>query len=198
RDIARNQALIVELEPSHPSHSRYFRFPYLERGNAHNERELRRYLARHGYQIADVSLDFEDWAFSAAYGRCSALGDRVALQALDESYLAYALGELSWSRESLLRIAGRKVPLVLLLHANFMTAQLLDRLLTTFERAGVRFVPLREALADGIYAQAQTARHGDATLIEALVRERHLHMQSRVVLPLPLLDALCRAPLTAP
>ncbi len=194
RDIARDQALILELEQHHASGSTYFRYPYLERGQARDDARIRRYLAQHKYRVADVSVDFEDWAFYAAYARCTARGDTAALAALADSYLGYALSELDWSVETLRRILGRPATQVLLIHANIMTAQLLDRLLTEYEHAGVQFISLREALDDGVYAQAQTSRHGDTTLVAALIRERHVHVSSYVLLPQALLDALCPEP----
>jgi hypothetical protein len=48
---------------------------------------------------------------------------------------------------------GRDVRHVLLLHANRLNADHLDRLLETLARDGARFVPLETALADPIYAE---------------------------------------------
>lgn len=194
RDIERDQEVIVELEQHHAASSTYFRYPYLERGAGRTERRIRRYLAEHKYRIADVSVDFEDWAFFSAYARCTARSDTQALVALAKSYLVYALAELFWSVDTTQRIVGRAIPQVLLVHANLMTAQMLDQLLTEYARAGVQFIPLREALDDGIYAQAQTARHGDTTLVAALIRERHAHAHETVLLPEALLNALCQEP----
>jgi peptidoglycan/xylan/chitin deacetylase (PgdA/CDA1 family) len=194
RDIEHDQTLIVELAGHEEHAGRYFRYPYLERGGTRDERRIRRYLAQHKYRIADVSVDFQDWAFSAAYARCHARGDGRSLAALEESYLSFALAELYWSVETVQRLLGRSAPQVLLVHANFMTAQMLDRLLTEYERAGVRFIALQEALADGIYAQAQTGQHGDTTLVAALVRERRAHVRAYVPLPDALLNAICGGP----
>ena len=48
---------------------------------------------------------------------------------------------------------GREVRHVLLLHANRLNADHLDRLLEILARDGARFVPLETALADPIYAE---------------------------------------------
>lgn len=188
-DVARDQAVIDHLQAAQ-SHSTYFRYPYLERGGPAKERRIRSYLSKHAYRIADVSVDFEDWAFSEAYGRCTAAGDADALRELRASYLDDALRELDFARRSLQRVAGRDVPLVLLLHANFMTAQMLDALLSQYERAGVRFIPLSEALADRIYGQAQ-ARHGDGSLLDKVMRERQLQGLDDGRLPRSVLHARC-------
>jgi hypothetical protein len=84
------------------------------------------------------------------------------------------------------------VPQVLLVHANYMTAQMLDALLTQYEQAGVEFVPLERVIRDDVYTSAQTARHGDESIVQALVRERHTHLREFVPLPSELLEVLCQ------
>jgi peptidoglycan/xylan/chitin deacetylase (PgdA/CDA1 family) len=191
RDIERDQDVISALDPASRHGTRYFRYPYLDRGSPKNDAQIRRFLSQHRYQVADVSVDFEDWAFSAAYQRCSQRGDQSALASLSQSYLDYALAALFWSVDSAQRLVGRPVPQVLLIHADLFTAQKLDELLTAYERAGVRFVSLARALADPVYQGAQTGQHGDTSLVRALARERHTPLRTFVPVPTGLLDALC-------
>jgi peptidoglycan/xylan/chitin deacetylase (PgdA/CDA1 family) len=190
QDVERNRTVIADLVGG--GHvSPFFRYPYLERGRGIDERRVRHYLNNHAYRVADVSVDFEDWAFSAAYVRCTMRGDSAALTALSASYLDVAMAELFWATHALRRLSGRSVPQVLLVHANYMTAQMLDALLTSYERAGVQFVPLPQVLRDEGYLHAQGDRHGDASLVEALMRERHAHLREFVPVPLRLLEVLC-------
>jgi peptidoglycan/xylan/chitin deacetylase (PgdA/CDA1 family) len=191
RDIERNRSVISDLVGADGHVSHYFRYPYLERGHGADERSVRHYLLGHEYRIADVSVDFDDWAFSAAYVRCTNHGDEQAKSALRESYLSVALAELYWSVDTLRKLVGKSVPQVLLVHANFMTSEVLDALLTEYEAAGVEFVALSQALENAAYARAQTARHGDASLVEALERERHAHLHEFVPVPRRLLDVMC-------
>lgn len=192
QDIERDQDLISALDPAARHGTRYFRYPYLDRGTLKSDAQIRRFLSEHHYRIADVSVDFEDWAFSAAYVRCTQRGDQAALASLSQTYLDYALAALFWSVESAQRLLGRSVPQVLLIHADLFTAQKLDELLSAYERAGVRFIPLSRALADPVYRSAQTSRHGDTSLVRALARERHAPLRTFVPIPTALLDALCQ------
>ena len=50
------------------------------------------------------------------------------------------------------KLAGREIAQVLLLHINAIDADRMDALLAAYESEGARFVELREALADPIYA----------------------------------------------
>jgi peptidoglycan-N-acetylglucosamine deacetylase len=191
RDIQRDQDVIGALDPAARRGTRYFRYPYLDRGTPKDDLQIRHFLRDHHYRIADVSVDFEDWAFSAAYARCTQRGDQQALASLSEAYLDYALAALFWSVDSAQRLLGRSVPQVLLIHADLFTAQKLDELLSAYERAGVHFVSLAQALADPVYRSTENARHGDTSLVRALWRERHEPLRSFVPIPTGLLDALC-------
>ena len=46
---------------------------------------------------------------------------------------------------------GRQIPQILVIHANRLNADTLDRTLTTLEQLGYSFVPLDEALRDEAY-----------------------------------------------
>ena len=54
------------------------------------------------------------------------------------------------------KIFKREIPQTLLLHANDITADSLDELLTRFEGRGYRFITLEQAMADPAYQTADT------------------------------------------
>jgi hypothetical protein len=55
-------------------------------------RAVRAYLKEHGYRVAQVSLDFEDYAWNDAYSRCSAKGDEAAISWLQAELSGYGGG----------------------------------------------------------------------------------------------------------
>jgi peptidoglycan/xylan/chitin deacetylase (PgdA/CDA1 family) len=68
-DIERNEAMLVEV--AGPLWGRVFRYPYLHEGDTlQKRRAVRRWLAAQGYQIAQVTVYFDDWAWNDAYARC--------------------------------------------------------------------------------------------------------------------------------
>lgn len=186
-DVARNDAL---LPPPHGA-QRYFRFPFLERGGTPERRAaLRRALHARGYRIADVSIDFADWAFTGAYARCA--DDEAALNALREAYLERALAALYWSHESALALFGRPIPHVLLLHAIVPTARNLDALLDAYAQAGVELISLGEALEDPAYREAPDLDHADTNAIGEAIRRQGAPLRSFVPRAAALLDLACR------
>ena len=169
-DLEKNEPLLERLHAEagdqlsgHPW--RVFRYPYLFEGDTlQKHHAVRTYLREHGYQIAEVSIDAEDWAFNPPFARCAARGDRQALAQLHDRYVSVHVHELRRMREMTRLLAGREVRHVLLLHAGVADADALDDLLTAYEKEGVRWIDLRTALADPFYAQdpAQPARFGAA------------------------------------
>lgn len=190
-DVRKDHAFLAQLAPAQPV--RYFRFPYLERGNDPEQRiAITQGLAHEGYRVANVSLDFADWAFAPAFARCFMRADQKALEGLRESYLQNASAALFWAAETSARLLGRAVPQVLLLHAHAATAEYLDPLLSAYERAGVRWITLEEALRDPAYAEPPDRDHGDTALIAELANLSGQKVQSFIPRSLPLLDLACR------
>src|SRR5580693_179770 len=54
----------------------WLRYPYLHEGDTvEKRRAIRAYLKAHGYHIAQVTLDWEDYLWNTAYARCAAKND---------------------------------------------------------------------------------------------------------------------------
>jgi peptidoglycan/xylan/chitin deacetylase (PgdA/CDA1 family) len=190
-DIAKNQALLERLVGEPCADSRYFRFPGLVRGAGPEARATRRFLADEGYRIADVSIDHADWSLADAWARCTNQRNTHLSKALALTYIDNALGELHWSVDTARRLYGRSIPHVFLVHANPLTAHLLDALLTAYEKAGVQFIALEEALADPAYAEEDSDAHGDGKLLEAAIHKRGLSGLRHLPEPLALFEAIC-------
>ncbi len=113
---------------------------------------MRAYLQDHGYRVAQVTLDFEDYAWNDAYGRCSAKPDEAAIAWLRQSYLENAAEYIRLGREEELIALGREIPNVLLLHATAFTTLMLPNLLDLLRKQGFRFAPLPKVERDRAYA----------------------------------------------
>jgi peptidoglycan-N-acetylglucosamine deacetylase len=140
-----------------------------------------------------VTIDFDDWAYNPAYVRCLRRGDTASIEALASMLLDAAVSQLRWADDTLRRLTGRPVPHVLLLHAGAFDAHVLDRLLSTYEEAGVRWIPLDEALADPVYArEPDPPRSWRAELPVQMIRARQLEGFPLTASPASLLERLCR------
>ena len=194
-DVDAGEPLLSELlGPGQEGVWKVFRYPYLRQGTDVPSRlALRKALLERHYRIAEVTIDFDDWAYNPAYVRCLRRGDTASIEALASMLLDAAVSQLRWADDTLRRLTGRPVPHVLLLHAGAFDAHVLDRLLSTYEEAGVRWIPLDEALADPVYArEPDPPRSWRAELPVQVIRARQLEGFPLTASPAPLLERLCR------
>jgi peptidoglycan/xylan/chitin deacetylase (PgdA/CDA1 family) len=131
---------------------RWFRYPYLREGDTPEKyAAARATLAKHGYRVAQVTVDFADYAYNAPYARCAASGDRDGLAFLEQSFLTRAAESLVRGRDAARRIFGRDIDHVMLLHVGAFHTVMLSRLLDLVREQGFTVISLQEAQADKAY-----------------------------------------------
>jgi len=151
-EIDKNEPMLKALSGSEDW--KFFRYPYLHEGDSLEKRNaVRKYLSDRGYKIAEVTVDFEDWSWNDPYARCMEKNDSKSIQWLKETYLDYANQALDIEEILSKALFKRSIQHVLLLHIGAFDAEMLDELLTNFEKKGVEFIPLSKALNDKVYAQ---------------------------------------------
>lgn len=148
-EIARNEPVLK----AKGGDWRWFRFPYLNEGKDPAKRAaVRAELAKRGYRIAAVTMDFGDYMWNDAYARCATTNDAKAIAWLEQSYLDAARESADLSRAEARAAYGHDIPYVLLMHVGAFDARMLPRLLTHYRTQGFRFVSLPEAESDPAYA----------------------------------------------
>ena len=190
-NIAKNEPLLRKVEPRGDWH--WFRYPFLEEGDTVAKREaVRAWLAAHGYKVAEVSMDFQDYLWNEPYARCAASHDEAAVQTLHDSYLATADTYLRVYRELAKSLYGRDVPYVLLMHAGAFDARMLPELIALFRARGFVFTTLPQAMADPIYEQDPgVPAPGGNTFNEMVAAARNVSVPDAQE-PEAMLDRLCR------
>jgi hypothetical protein len=57
----------------------WLRYPYLNEGDTFEKhREVHTWFKTNHYRVAEVTMDFEDWAWNEPYARCFVKNDRRA------------------------------------------------------------------------------------------------------------------------
>jgi len=131
---------------------RWLRYPYLREGDTPEKRdEVRAFLTKRGYKVAQVTMSFGDYQWNEPYARCVAKGDRQSIALLESSYLAAADENVSRYREMSEQANGRDIPYVLLMHIGAFDSEMLPRLLALYKARGFEFVTLPEAESDPFY-----------------------------------------------
>lgn len=135
----------------------HFRYPYLYNGPSPAVRDqvLAELTGTLGYAIGRVSVDNHEWKIADYYGQAVVAGDQPRAEALADYYLEHMLAGVDNYQAVAQRKLGRDIDHVLLLHANSLNTDQLDRLLTALEADGARFVSLGQALKDPVYALPQ-------------------------------------------
>jgi peptidoglycan/xylan/chitin deacetylase (PgdA/CDA1 family) len=149
-DVLKNEAPLESYMRNGDWH--WFRYPFLAEGDTPDKRNAARaFLAQHGYKIAAVTMEFDDWAYNEPYARCVAKGDTVAIDRLAANYLAAAEAAIGHARGLSKQLYGRDIPYVLLMHVGALDARMLPQLLKLYSERGFRFIRLEDAEKDPFY-----------------------------------------------
>jgi peptidoglycan/xylan/chitin deacetylase (PgdA/CDA1 family) len=151
-DFLRGETETKRLLAEKGRNIRYFRHPYLQTGRTLAIKEaFDSFLAAHGYKIAPVSIDNGDYIFSRAYDNAFDKGDKRMMKKVANAYVPYMESKLAyWERQSM-KLFGREISQILLIHANFINSDHLADLIKMFRRRGYSIVDLDTALKDEAY-----------------------------------------------
>jgi peptidoglycan/xylan/chitin deacetylase (PgdA/CDA1 family) len=190
-EIARNEPTLRRLAGGTDWH--WFRYPFLSEGQDPAKRtEVRRYLAEHHYRIAQVTMDFADYAWNVPYARCMAKGDQAGVAMLERLYLDAARDNAGAFRTLSKAVYGRDIPYVLLLHIGAFDARMLPRLIALYREEGFRFTTLREAERDPAYAaDTDPSRPAEPVGLVARAKAKGIALPP-LYTQMDMLDGLCR------
>ena len=192
QDLIADESILKKYMGSEDWH--WLRFPFLDEGDdLGKHRALQAFLEEHGYRVAEVTLSFGDYAYSAPYARCLAKNDQQGLGQLKQSYLDGAAKSLEQGRALSVELFGRDIKHVMLLHIGSIEAVMLPQLLDLLKQRGFTLVTLAQAESDPAYSMhPDPPDHWNGTFLEQMMRARHLAMPKDSTDWLSKLDAVCR------
>lgn len=156
-DVARGEPVTTALLRPYHRRLRWFRHPYLETGFPMLvKRTIDGWLARHGYRVAPVTIDADDWEFAEPYDDAIARQDVARQRRIKAEYLAYTARRIEWSIRSGRVLFGRDIAQVMLLHCTRLNADSIDDLASLFRRFRLRPVSLDRAMRDPAYRTPDT------------------------------------------
>ena len=172
---------------------RVLRYPFLDAGkNAARHDGAAAWLKGRGYRIADVSISFDDWAYTETYARCRDKGDAAAIAAMKADYLKRVDQTIARTRAVSQRVYGRMIPQVLLTHLGAWSAATLPDVMARLDSVGARYVTLDAAQGDPAY-RAPSPRAGDGLLMDRRARDASIQLAGLpAVDPVMALEPLCR------
>jgi peptidoglycan/xylan/chitin deacetylase (PgdA/CDA1 family) len=151
RDVLANEPALRSLMGDRDW--RWFRYPYLREGDTPEKyRGVKAFLTKQGYRVAQVTLDFSDYAYNDPYARCLARNDADGIAWLKQSYVDRAGESLTRGQDAARTIFGRDISHVMLLHIGGFETVMLPHLLDLLQQRGFVLTTLEEAQADAAYA----------------------------------------------
>jgi peptidoglycan-N-acetylglucosamine deacetylase len=192
REIEQNEPALELLAPD--QNWRWLRYPYLREGDTvEKRRAVRAYLTAHGYKIAQVTIDWEDYLWNSAYAHCVAKNDAKSIAWLKSSYMEFASSYLDLGRELAKLTFGHDINHVLLLHLGAYTSTILPDVLDLLKKKGFTLVTLEEAQSDPAYSSDPDAgsKYG-GTLLELWMEARKIKFPPVKEKPYQQLQEICQ------
>jgi peptidoglycan/xylan/chitin deacetylase (PgdA/CDA1 family) len=147
KDVLHGERVTRELLERVGQAPRFFRHPFLHTGrDLETKRAFERFLEEHGYQVAPVTIDNQEWIFARAYDHAHVQEDEGLKLRIAEAYVSYMDSIFGYYESQSKALLGYELPQVLLLHANRLNADVLDSLTGTIRARGYAFITLEEAL----------------------------------------------------
>jgi peptidoglycan/xylan/chitin deacetylase (PgdA/CDA1 family) len=162
-DIVRGEPTVKRLMAARGSPRLFFRHPMTHTGDTKEKKDaIDAFLSARGYRIAPHTIENSDFIFNAVYVRAVASRDLALASRVREAYLDLTLAATAFAETAARALFKRDIPQTMLLHANVLTAESLETLLTRFEARGYRFITLDVAMLDPAYATPDTmvSAHG--------------------------------------
>jgi len=173
---------------------RWLRYPYLHEGDTvEKRRAVRAYLKTHGYRIAQVTLDWEDYLWNTAYARCAAKNDMKSIAWLRLSYLSTASEFLDLGREQAKLIYGHEIRYVLLMHLGAFSSTILPDALDLLKKKGFQLVTLEEAESDAAYdSDPDVGLHDAGTLLDQMMQVKGIKDPEHAEKPYKEVESVCQ------
>src|SRR5271168_3643692 len=192
REIEENEPTLELLDAKDNWH--WLRYPYLHEGDTvEKRRAVRTYLKVHGYRIAQVTLDWEDYLWNTAYARCVAKGDTKSIAWLRSSYLSTASEFLDLGREQAKLIYSHEINYVLLMHLGAFSSSILPEALDLMKKKGFKLVTLEEAESDAAYeGDPDVGLHDAGTLLDQWMQVKQIKYPDHAEKPYKEIESVCQ------
>lgn len=156
-EIVQGETVTRALMKRRPASRLFFRHPMTHTGDTREKKEaIEKFLGERGYTIAPHTIENSDFIFNRVYARARATNDNAMATKVRDAYREHTMGATAFAEAISPKIFNREIPQTLLLHANDITADSLDELLTRYESRGYRFITLEQAMADPAYKTPDT------------------------------------------
>lgn len=152
KDILDGEIFLKELLTSKGKTLKYFRHPFLFRGDTKTKADsLQAFLDSLGYIAAPVSIDNSDYIFSWAYEKAKYERNDSLAERIGNDYVGYMEDVLKYYENQSIAFLGYNIRHIVLMHANLINADYFDKVIEMYKRNGYKFITIDEAIQDDCY-----------------------------------------------
>jgi peptidoglycan/xylan/chitin deacetylase (PgdA/CDA1 family) len=150
--IEKGETIVKQILREQNKQIKYFRHPFLHVGNTKERADsLNKFLSKHNYLVAPVTIDNEDYLFASAYAKAKKKDDTILMSTIGRDYIIYMEKKITYYEKQSNHLFGRNISQVLLLHASLLNSDYLDSLIALFKAKNYVFVRMDDALNDPAY-----------------------------------------------
>ena len=151
-DVLRGEKITKELLTKRGKELKFYRHTQLRTGPTPEiKKDLEEFLEAHGYTVAPVTIDNNEYIFADIYKTARLKNDTAMMKTIGLAYLKYMETIVKHFEKLSLDFLGYEVKQILLLHANTLNADYLDELIRMFQNRNYKFISLDAALKDPAY-----------------------------------------------
>lgn len=156
-DVIKGEKITKELLLQKNKKLEFFRHPFLHTGNSlEKKKALEDFLKENNYTIAPVSIDNGEWIYARAYENAYNKNDVELMKQIGSEYVSYMIVKTIYFENQSVKLFGREIKQILLLHANMINADYFDKLAIELLKRNYSFISLKEALTDTAYKTEDT------------------------------------------
>src|SRR5688572_11349661 len=142
-DVLRGEKITKELLSKRGKGLKFYRHTQLRTGPTNEiKKDLEVFLKEHGYTIAPVTIDNNEYIFADIYKRAKLKNDTAMMKTIGVAYLKYMEAIVKHFEKLSQDFLGYEVKQILLLHANTLNADYLDELIQLFQNSTYKFISL--------------------------------------------------------
>jgi peptidoglycan/xylan/chitin deacetylase (PgdA/CDA1 family) len=156
-EVVKGEVIMRPLVERRGRRLEWFRYPFLHSGTTAEAHEgIIEFLARRGYRVAPVTVDYADYTFAGVFRNQRLAGNDEVAERIKRAYLEQIDLGFGYAEEASVELWGREIPQILLIHCNELNALTLRETVARLRQRGYTFIPLAEAMADAAYARPDT------------------------------------------
>lgn len=153
-DLIKGEVLMRPILEARGKKLVWFRHPYLNTGSGPEFfREFHEFLAKRGYRVAPVTVDYKDYSYAGVWSRLMRDGKKADADRVYKALVEAVDKGFEYFEKESREVLGYEVAQTLLIHCNELESVSLRDSIAVMRKRGYTFVTMEEAMRDPAYGR---------------------------------------------